>query len=51
MHFVDRQRLVEEVASGPLGEPGLVAPSEVVEIRDDRCRARCFRLKGERIGI
>ncbi len=51
MHFVDRQRLAEQGASGPLGEPGLVAPPEVVEVRYDRRGARRLRLEGERIGV
>ena len=51
MHFVDRHRLTERVASGPLGQPSLVAPLEVVEIRYDRRRARRLRLEGERIGV
>jgi hypothetical protein len=51
MHLVDRQRLAKRLASSPLGEPGLVTPPEVVEIRHDRRRARRLRFEGERIGV
>ena len=51
MHFVDREGLVERVPPGARGEPGPVAPLEVVEAGHDRRRTWRLRFEGERIRI